>query len=237
MDHIPFTYKIKTTTNRMKPTAVKFNVGGKTFEVSRSLLDSFPDTMISKAASTTWQKENDGPIFIERNSDRFHCVLDYIRDGCINLPLNTTKDSMLIELSYLGFDKVDPDKITAQYSPFLATSVVASYYQKHIVMLQKLDLKKQYTNLAFKCFDHYIKTSQVEMNIAYEEYKNFGNFITHYKLDEWHASTGPSNLYQENSLLKSCATKFGVEFISIGKSQHNNDKIYIKFGFSQIITT
>ena len=76
---------------------VKFNVGGSIYEVSRSLLDQFPNTMIARAASTMWNKKTrskDKPIFIDRNGDRFAYVLDYMRDNidsifiAVNVPLH-----------------------------------------------------------------------------------------------------------------------------------------------------
>lgn len=91
------TCTLTTTQKKIEVTStVKFNVGGKIFEISRSLLDYFPETMLYKAASEIWiQENNSDPIFIERDCDRFHHVLDYMRDGYINLPYHTTKDAVL----------------------------------------------------------------------------------------------------------------------------------------------
>lgn len=217
---------------KIKRSTVKFNVGGKLFEISRSLLDSFPDTMIYKAASKTWIQEKDEPIFIERNCDRFQFVLDYMRDGHCSLPYDTTKDAVLNELSYFGFDNVDPEKIIDEYSPSIATNIVASYYKKHQVLIQNLDLEKQYTNFAFICLNHYIKTSKVEMIVSKDDYENCGSFYSHHDYSEWHDSTGPSNAYQQNILLKKCAAEFGLEYITVVENWDSGARI--KFGFSKI---
>jgi BTB/POZ domain len=134
-----------TLSMKSQGTIVKFNVGGKRFDISRSLINAFPNTMLSKAVSETWQKSDDDPIFIDRDGERFHYVLDYMRDGYTSLPYNITQDAVLNELSYFGFENVDPETITVQYSPSFAVNLVASYYYKHPLMIQNL-------NLAFKCF-------------------------------------------------------------------------------------
>lgn len=71
-----------------KSATVRFDVGGTVYRVSRSLLDLFPDTMLSRMVSETWQDCSQGgddqkeepPIFLDRNGDRFQYVLDYMRD-------------------------------------------------------------------------------------------------------------------------------------------------------------
>jgi hypothetical protein len=67
---------------------VKFNVGGRHFEVSRALIDQHPDTMLAKMISETWEKEPDNPIFIDRDGDMFDHVLNYVRYGSIDLPIS-----------------------------------------------------------------------------------------------------------------------------------------------------
>lgn len=228
-----------TAPTNTKQTTVKFNVGGKVFEISRSLLDSFPETMIYKAASETWMQENSEPIFIERDCDRFHYVLDYMRDGYCSLPYHTTIDAVLNELSYFGFDKVDPEKMTVKYYPSVAASIIATYYQKHPMLIKKLGLEIlnlnreiMFTNFAFACFDCYIKTSKLEMNMSSQEFEKYGRFVTHNSYGELVASTGPSEIFEQNSLLKKCAAEFDLEFISTAWKSYNKE-IAIKFGFSQ----
>lgn len=109
---------------------VTFNVGGSKYRVSRSLLDQYPDTMLSRMISDTWQqegKEND-EFFIERNGARFAYVLDYMRDGCVFLPGGNpvcTKSSLLRELIYFGFENVDEDSIEVEFSHLDAANYIA----------------------------------------------------------------------------------------------------------------
>lgn len=88
---------------------VKFNVGGKTYEVSRSLLKGFPDTMLAKKAN---ESSFFSPVFFDRDADRFAFVLDYMRDnGTVHLPETISKSAFLQELAFYGFADVDKTKI------------------------------------------------------------------------------------------------------------------------------
>jgi len=99
-----------------KPTAmvVRFNVGGKRYEVSRSLLEMHPDTMLARSASVQWQTDPEVEIFIERNGDRFQYVLDYLRDdGRVFVPVTLAREALLADLHYYGITGVDKAKIVA----------------------------------------------------------------------------------------------------------------------------
>ena len=73
----------------MSDKTVKFNIGGLIHEVSQSVLDMHPDSMLAKSASELWKKESN--IFIERDGARFRFVLDYMRDGKVNSPSDGVK--------------------------------------------------------------------------------------------------------------------------------------------------
>ena len=95
-----------------KDLSVSFNVGGRIFVVYRLLLDAFPSTILARSASEEWFGNNaDKPIFIDRDSDRFQYCLDYMRDGRVGLPPTESKAALLAELTYYGFENVDPTAI------------------------------------------------------------------------------------------------------------------------------
>lgn len=95
---------------------VTFDVGGKIYRVSRSLLDQHPDTMLARYASDTWfpkgenndETDTSSPLFIERNGERFQYVLDYMRDGVLDIPITVSKDAMIRDLSYFGLIFSEP---------------------------------------------------------------------------------------------------------------------------------
>ena len=65
----------------MAEATVKFNVGGKHFEVSRALIDGHPDTMLGKLVSDTWNEDPGKTVFIDRSGYIFAHVLEYLRNG------------------------------------------------------------------------------------------------------------------------------------------------------------
>ena len=81
---------------------VKFNVGGQLLEVSRSLIDQYPETMLAKLISETWEKEPDKPVFIDRDGEKFAHVLDYLRYGSIELPPSIPRSTFERELDFYG---------------------------------------------------------------------------------------------------------------------------------------
>ena len=67
---------MSSTTN-----TIKFNVGGKHFEVSRDLMEAHSETMLGKLVSEAWQEDPEEPVFIDRDGDIFAHVLNYLRYG------------------------------------------------------------------------------------------------------------------------------------------------------------
>jgi hypothetical protein len=150
------------------PVTVHFNVGGTHYEVSRSLIESFPDTMLARICSETWQKDDeDGnePIFIDRDSERFRYVLDYMRDTKVSLPLSISKEAFLRDLQYFGFN-VDSDAINADYARDDARKhlgvVVSGVVEEKDTRLEKLsstasecERTQRCLRVAHKCFVQY----------------------------------------------------------------------------------
>ena len=86
-------------------TIIKFNIGGIRYEVSQSLLQSYPDSMLAKSAAEQWHTNPTAEIFIDRNGARFQYVLDYLRDGRVHLPLLVSKDSLVLDLNFYGWKR------------------------------------------------------------------------------------------------------------------------------------
>lgn len=93
---------------------VSFNVGGQIFVLAQSTLDAFPSTMLARSASKEWRGDDaDKPIFISSDSGRFRYCLDYMRVGKVWLPPTESKDALLSDLTYFGFENIDPTAIVA----------------------------------------------------------------------------------------------------------------------------
>ena len=97
---------------------VLFNVGGKQYKVSRSLLEMHPNTMLTRSASEHWLHNPDAEVFIERDGIRFEFVLDYLRDdGHVILPITVPKPSFVADLVYYGVENIDESTIVCYYDP------------------------------------------------------------------------------------------------------------------------
>ena len=95
----------------MKTQVVKFNIGGRKYEVARSLLESYPDSMLYKSASKVWLENPDEEVYIERDGNRFAYCLDYLRDKKCYLPFTVSKDAVMKDLKYYGIENVDERNI------------------------------------------------------------------------------------------------------------------------------
>ena len=94
-----------------KPQTVKFNFSGEMFEISRSLLDMYPNSVLSTSASERWLEDPESEIFMDRDPVLFRHVLAYLRDKKVYLPTAVAKDAVLSELQYYCVDDVDEDAI------------------------------------------------------------------------------------------------------------------------------
>ena len=109
------------STDTTSHEVVAFNVGGKVFEVSHSLLASFPESSLAKKGLTVRtpvdsKNETDmskSTIFLDRDSDRFRLCLDYMRDGKVHLPIHVSKDALLNELDHYGIAPLGTVESTA----------------------------------------------------------------------------------------------------------------------------
>ena len=93
---------------------VTFNVGGRKYDVSSSLLSQYPKSMLAIKALKLNQYDYQKTIYIERDGERFGYCLDYLRDQKCNLPLTISRDSLLADLRYYGIEV--KDKKTIKYT-------------------------------------------------------------------------------------------------------------------------
>ena len=94
-----------------KPQTVTFNFSGEKFELSRSLLEMYPNTVISISASERWLEDPESEVFFDRDPVLFRYVLLYLRDKKVCLPITVAKKLVLSELEYYCVDDVDEDAI------------------------------------------------------------------------------------------------------------------------------
>jgi len=105
---------------------IKFNIGGTRYEVSQSLLQSYPDSMLAKSAADQWHINPNAEIFIDRDGEQFRYVLQYLRDGVVHLPVSVPRASFLIDLKFYAVD-VKEDAIVEQLD--------AAHFSKYVPLL------------------------------------------------------------------------------------------------------
>jgi len=159
------------------PETVRFNIGGTIYEVSRSLLEQHPETMLARMASETWfprghncgdskhadeeddPKKNNDALFIERDGERFRYCLDYMRDGgFVVLPPTIPRDALLHDLSYYGFQEINASKISVKGS----LSLLRISHDHIDASLRWLETEKEFIELAHHCLSLYKKTAALE---------------------------------------------------------------------------
>jgi hypothetical protein len=138
-------------TDNSPTLTVRFDVGGTIYKVSRSLLEAFTDTMLARMASETWQKDNDTPMFIERDGARFRFCLDYMRDGRVDLSPSVSKNALLTDLKYYGFENVNLDVIEDGSATFEAAKHLASVEQDYQTLRSCMEL----AHLCFQKFSEH----------------------------------------------------------------------------------
>ena len=117
---------------------VHFNVGGTKYDVAKSTIELYPNTMLARLISDKWQESPNQEIFIDRDGPRFRCVLDYMRDKKVDVPVGaSSKGSVIHELFYFGFD-VPEDSIMVSWEHYGAAVHMKMCEEKHKVDLEML---------------------------------------------------------------------------------------------------
>ena len=126
-------------------------MGGRIYEVRRSLLDMYPNTILARSASDEWKNEADSqPIFLDRDSERFRYCLDYMRDGKVVLPPTESREAFIQELEYFGFDAVDPNKIVSGMLGIHAIKCLQLCKEKLDQTLEELEERRDHALAAFQ---------------------------------------------------------------------------------------
>lgn len=152
---------------------VKLNVGGKMFEVYRSLIERYPDILLAKAVGIqsdeqeddisnvkTTASKPDEVIFFDRDGDRFGSILDYMRDGKVTIPF-WTKEALMEDLCYFGFHQIDTNLIQTNLSV-----VEMRKGMKFFQLQSKKDLDEyEEKQLAYYCMLEYINDGTIYKKI------------------------------------------------------------------------
>ena len=149
---------------------IVFNVGGKLAEVSRSLIEQWPNTMLARLALVTSHGDSSEPIFIDRNGLTFQVVLDYLRQGSMVLPHNLPRLSFIRELDFYGIPHCGADIVN------LDSSVNELKRLKEIVSTAELNMNLYSSVDELKRLEEIVATAELHHDmflIAHHAYHQY----------------------------------------------------------------
>ena len=92
---------------KFQSSRIKLNIGGTRFETSRDTLTKVEGSMLAAMFSGRHQvtPDDDGSFFIDRNGRHFQHILDYLRNGLIQVELNTAESrGLAVEAEFYGLN-------------------------------------------------------------------------------------------------------------------------------------
>jgi hypothetical protein len=99
--------KIESAANDIRkklPKIIKFDVGGTIFATSpNTILDRFPMSLLSVIISTNVWVPSDGVYFFDRSPHLFSVVLDYYREGILDVATLDSTDDIKALVAELDF--------------------------------------------------------------------------------------------------------------------------------------
>jgi hypothetical protein len=132
----------------MKREIVIFNVGGTRYDVAIDILMKFEDTLLAQMVVLKWNKSSQEPIYIERDGERFRYILDWYRDGRINVPKTDSIESIKSEALFFGLPRNIIIEESYSFDDFLESFDVVAYRSKKM----KSNLKKIIVNSSVDSF-------------------------------------------------------------------------------------
>ena len=151
----------------------KFNIGGQRYEVSRSLLEEYPNTLLTTSASERWQKNEDAEIFIERNGLRFQYVLDYLRDGTVDLPPTESRNAVLKELEYYGVTDIDEEVISETTHKRCSAAFLEGLHILHVAVDITNKSLKKYLGNSKETYHYSTEGKSKHISVSNWEYSSY----------------------------------------------------------------
>ncbi len=81
---------------------IRLNVSGVRYDVYRSTLEKFPDTLLGSEEKEYFYNEESQEYFFDRDPDIFRHILNYYRTGLLHYPKDECVSAYDEELSYFG---------------------------------------------------------------------------------------------------------------------------------------
>lgn len=195
-------------------TLVELDIGGIQHRFPSSLVRDHP---LSNLATWVRNAENgQSGDYTDRNGDRFQYVLDYLRDGKVQLPADVSKGAFFAGLEYFGIRIEDETAVNSTFPILYAYDEILSIHNQHEESMRKLHLELITTKVACMCSKKLVIFNEYEITF----------------------STGPVNS-DEFELLRDCTDDFrstlnqemakcGLVFLDVAESCYKN-KLTVRF--------
>ena len=120
---------------------VTFDVGGRLHKVRNSFISLNQNNVIGRLGQIALDRNVDEPIFIDRDGDIFIYVLNFLRDGRIELPMTVAKQAFMNELRYYGID-CSVGRVTQFVTPVVCLDLGAVALIACFSLLLSVSMKK-----------------------------------------------------------------------------------------------
>jgi hypothetical protein len=93
------TQRITTTVTTNK---IKLDVGGRYFSVTLDMMLKYPNSFFARLFSGRWEDQigSDGAYYINRSGDHFHHVVNFLRDGGLDVSLSEDHRALCREADF-----------------------------------------------------------------------------------------------------------------------------------------
>lgn len=105
---------------------VSLDVGGSLFRVSREIIMVHPGTRL---ANLVLAATDDAPIFVDCAPERFSYIIDWYRDGQINVPQGVSINALMMDAQYLEL----PAEIVVNGAWRTTGSKIASHLSRELI--------------------------------------------------------------------------------------------------------
>ncbi len=86
----------------MSSETITFNVSGFKYVEPKSLLGTYPNSVLRTMVSEQTSINPDAEVYLHRDGALFHYVLDYLKYGRVVLPTAISRGELMNELVYFG---------------------------------------------------------------------------------------------------------------------------------------
>jgi hypothetical protein len=203
---------------------VTFDVGGKIYRVSRSLIEQHDATVLARMISETWQTVGAGEvkgsaIFIDRDGDRFAYVLDFMRYGHVVLPYHISRELFLLDLDFFGVSGASDETVTTGH-----------FHLGHVQGVNKIlednrRMQSEVANLQSQIADNRLKLAAARYASRcfslYTERTDAGSTVALEMLGSQEPSLNALRCVEAETrkmLVDACLKEYGLELIQVSES-------------------